>query len=166
MGRVSEQAVNIHPFLRRVAIAMSEERLEGIMIGNAGAALHGAPVTTQDVDFFLRDTPRNREKIRALADDLEGRAWQPYYPTSRMIQIQSDSLPMPVEFVFKASGIRSFEGLRGRAVRITFDGGQWSVLVASLEDIIKSKRAAGRPKDIAALPVIEATLRQKQHAPK
>jgi hypothetical protein len=29
----------------------------------------------------------------------------------------------------------------------------------SLEDVIKSKKAAGRPKDRAVLPVLEATLK-------
>lgn len=154
--------MNAHPYLRAVARALAKERLEAVMIGNAAAALQGAPVTTQDVDFFVRDTPRNRAKIKAIADDLGARAWQPYYPASKMLQLQSDTLPMPVEFVFVAHGIRSFEGLRSRAVEMTFDDGDWSVLVASLPDIIKSKRSAGRPKDQAVLPVLEATLAQKE----
>jgi len=34
------------------------------------------------------------------------------------------------------------------------------VPVASLEDVVASKRAAGRPKDIVALPPLEARLRR------
>ncbi len=34
------------------------------------------------------------------------------------------------------------------------------VAVASLEDVIASKRAAGRPRDTAALPALEETLRR------
>ena len=34
------------------------------------------------------------------------------------------------------------------------------VPVASLEDVVASKRAAGRPKDIVALPPLEAGLRR------
>jgi hypothetical protein len=34
------------------------------------------------------------------------------------------------------------------------------VPVASLEDVVTSKRAAGRPKDIVALPSLEARLRR------
>jgi hypothetical protein len=35
------------------------------------------------------------------------------------------------------------------------------VPVASLEDVVASKRAAGRPKDIVALPPLEARLRDR-----
>lgn len=38
------------------------------------------------------------------------------------------------------------------------------VPVASLEDVVESKRAAGRPKDVVALPALEARLRrQRRH---
>lgn len=32
------------------------------------------------------------------------------------------------------------------------------VKVLALDDLIRTKRAAGRPKDLAVLPVLEATL--------
>jgi len=35
------------------------------------------------------------------------------------------------------------------------------LLVASLSDIVKSKKAAGRPQDLAVLPVLEKTLEEK-----
>jgi hypothetical protein len=39
-------------------------------------------------------------------------------------------------------------------------GAGLTVSVASLADIIRSKEAAGRPKDQAALPALRATLEQ------
>jgi hypothetical protein len=54
-------------------------------------------------------------------------------------------------------GVRSFEGLKTRAV--TREIGGEPVLVASLDDIIKSKRAAGRAQDLAVLPVLEELRR-------
>jgi len=38
--------------------------------------------------------------------------------------------------------------------------------VASLADIIKSKRAAGRPQDLAVLRLLEKTLEEASHQPK
>ena len=39
------------PALEEIAQALTEAKLEAILIGNAGAALQGAPVTTVDFDF-------------------------------------------------------------------------------------------------------------------
>ena len=49
------------------------------------------------------------------------------------------------------------EGLKARAVNREIGG--VTVLVASLDDIIRSKRAAGRPQDLAVLPVLEELRR-------
>jgi hypothetical protein len=51
--------MNAEPLLNRVAKVLAEHRLETVMIGNAAAALHGAPVTTLDIDFMFRKTPAN-----------------------------------------------------------------------------------------------------------
>jgi hypothetical protein len=47
------------PLLVRVLTALRDRTLEAVLIGNAAAALHGAPVTTLDFDFLFRDTPVN-----------------------------------------------------------------------------------------------------------
>lgn len=49
--------VNAAPLLTTVAANLEAVRLEAILIGNAAAALHGAPVTTLDFDFMFRATP-------------------------------------------------------------------------------------------------------------
>jgi hypothetical protein len=60
-------------------------------------------------------------------------------------------------------GIRSFEGLRDRATAIEVAG--VPVLVAALTDIIRSKRAAGRPRDLAVLEVLEAAREEAEATP-
>jgi hypothetical protein len=60
----------------------------------------------------------------------------------------------------KVDGVRSFEALRARAVAVAF--GDEQLLVASLRDIITSKKAAGRDQDRAVLPILLATLHEQE----
>ncbi len=52
-------------------------------------------------------------------------------------------------------GVKSYEGVRGRAI-VYLIGGQ-KLLAASLDDVIRSKRAAGRDKDLAVIDMLEKT---------
>lgn len=46
---------------------MHELKFDAVLIGNAAAALQGAPVTTVDFDFLFRKTSRKLVKLKALA---------------------------------------------------------------------------------------------------
>ena len=65
---------------------------------------------------------------------------------------------LQVDFMATVHGIRSFEGLRARAETMTIE--EVTVPVASLADIIKSKKAARRPRDRAVLEILEKTLEE------
>jgi hypothetical protein len=151
--------VNAEPILVRVVRAFADVRLEGVLIGNAGAALQGAPVTTEDFDFLVRLTPANQRKIAKLAIRLDAVASRPFYPASHMVRLLGPD-GLQVDLVPVAHAMRSFASVRSRAVQL--DLGGRPLLVADLEDILKSKRAAGRPKDRAVLEVLEVTLREKK----
>jgi len=153
--------VNAEPLLTEVAAAIRDVKLEAVMIGNAAAALQGAPVTTVDFDFLFRPTPRNLTKLKAIARSLEATILRPYYPASDLYRLVRDDDGLQVDFMGTIHGVRSFAGVRDRADPIAVGGVE--LLVASLIDIIKSKRAARRPRDLAVLEILvkaheEATL--------
>ncbi len=142
--------------LVQVVRAARDVGLDVVLIGNAAAALQGAPVTTRDVDFFVRDTPANRRKVADLARRLGGLVvTRPGEPLSSMLRLVGG--PVEIDFVFSLSSRARFESVRARslAVRVAAT----TVRVASLEDVIAAKRATGRAKDLAALPILEQTLR-------
>lgn len=145
------------PLLSRLLRAFAVQRLEAVLIGNAAAAMQGAPVTTLDFDFMFRDTPTNLRKLRAVARSLDAVILRPYYPVSKLYRLVDDATGLQADFMPVIHGVRSFEGLRSRSTERQLDG--LPVLVASLEDIIASKRAAGRDRDLAVLPVLEQTRR-------
>ena len=153
--------------LVKIASVFAEKKLEVILVGNAAAALQGAPVTTDDFDFMWRPTRRNLMKLREVARALGGSVSQPEYPLSRFYRITSPS-GVWIDMMGVMDGIKSFESLRSRSSEISLGG--IDLVVADLRDIITSKRAAGRPKDVAALPVLKESLslrerraREKDH---
>jgi len=153
-------AVNAHPILKEIAYQLQECRLEAVLIGNAAAALQGAPVTTLDFDFMFRLTPANVHRLKILADRFGGRILRPYYPASGLYRLVVEDRGLQLDFMSSIHGVRSFEGLRSRAARTHFGG--CSLLVADLRDIIRSKKALGRPRDRAVLEILEATLHEKE----
>lgn len=150
--------------LSLLAQLFQENGLEAVMLGNAGAALQGAPVTTVDVDFMFRPTRVNVNKLKKIAKALDATIFRPFYPISGLYRLSRESDLLQVDFMVRADGVRSFEGLRARSSRFDFDGA--SLLVASLEDIIKSKEAAGRPRDLAVMYVLKEAAQQKANRTK
>jgi len=156
--------VNAEPLLVEVARQMQVVHLEAVLIGNAGAALQGAPVTTVDFDFLFRKTPRNLAKLKQIARALGAVILRPYYPVSDLYRVVRDDDGLQVDFMSTIHGVRSFAGLRDRATRLDLAGAQ--LLVASLDDIIKSKRAARRPRDLAVIDTLEAARGTQESKPK
>jgi len=79
--------MNAEPLLNKIAKVFHKVRLDAVMIGNAAAALHGAPVTTLDIDFMFRKTPANLKKLKKIADEFDGYILKPYYPVSSLFRI-------------------------------------------------------------------------------
>lgn len=152
--------MNAEPLLHSVTAALAAVRLEAILIGNAAAALQGAPVTTVDFDFMFRSTPINLAKLKKFAHRLDAMIMRPYYPASALHRVINDDSGLQVDFMPAIHGVKSFNSLRSRAEKIQLGG--HPLWVANLADIIASKRAAGRPRDKAVLEVLEKTLREKK----
>jgi hypothetical protein len=147
-------SVDAAPLLALIARHLREVELDAVLIGNAAAALQGAPVTTVDFDFLFRATPRNLVKLKMLARRLNATVMRPYYPASKLYRVVRDDDGLQIDFMVTIHGIRSYEGVRDRSTTIALEGAP--LRVASLADIIRSKRAAGRPRDLAVLEILEA----------
>ena len=131
-------------------------RLEAVLIGNAAAAIHGAPVTTLDFDFMFRETPTNVSKLKRFADALDASILA--FP-SGSYRVVDDARGLQADFMPVIHGVKSFNSLRSRAQRVEI--ASYPLGVADLKDVIASKRAAGRPRDKAVLEILENILREK-----
>ena len=137
-----------------------------MLIGGLAAVLHGSATLTQDVDIcFARDEGNLQALAKALGElgaKLRGVGEPvPFVPDERTLG-QSELLTLdtsagPLDLVALPPGAPAYEVLRRRAERL--DLGAFSVSVASVEDLIAMKRAAGRPKDLLAIEELEAIQR-------
>jgi predicted nucleotidyltransferase len=152
--------MNAEPLLNSVVAALGEAGLEAILIGNAAAAIQGAPVTTVDFDFMFRATPANLAKLKKFARLVDAVILRPYYPVSALYRVMNDDRGLQADFMPAIHGVKSFNSLRSRAEKISLGGR--SLWIANLVDIIASKRAAGRARDQAVLEILEKTLREKE----
>jgi hypothetical protein len=140
--------------------ALEEEEIRCILIGMMAAVQQGAPFSTIDYDFWVDLPERQYVRILTVVRRLGGTILAPtFFELSDGIQ---------VNVVCKPMGLRSFNTEYAGSPMSNFEGQKLHVL--PLERVIASKRAAGRDKDLAALPVLERTLRlarqrQKKSSP-
>lgn len=124
-----------------------------LFIGKTGAIFYGFPETTQDADIFPAKTPDNGNKLisalRELGYELTPEIERDLVAGKDFIQLRGG--PFDLDLVFAPDGIETFAEAQRRSLMI--DG---KFPVASLEDIIASKRAANRAKDRESLPRLEA----------
>lgn len=144
----------IHP-LHVIADALKRSGLgESVLIGNMAAAVHGARVLTDDFDYLVPPFPDLSRRIRVLAKILGADLFPPKRPYgTTMLFIEETGIQ--IDLLRRMDGVSSFRALRTRAHH---EPELDDTIVASLRDVIRSKRAAGRPKDLAILPELEATL--------
>jgi hypothetical protein len=148
----------IYP-LNVIADALQRSGLgESVLIGTMAAAVHGARVLTDDFDYLVPPCRDLSERIQNMATILGASVHPPPstrpYGTTMLFVAPAN---MQIDLLVRMDGIRSFRGLRTRA-KVYADLG--NTPVATLRDVIRSKRAAGRPKDMAIIPELEATLNE------
>lgn len=129
--------------------ALRKEKIDCILIGNMAAIEQGAPLMTIDYDFWVRLPERQYVRILAIIQRLGGTIMAPtLYELTDGTQ---------VNVIFQPDGLQSFS-VEYRKSHVGRLEGQM-VRILPLRRVIASKRAAGREKDLAALPILEKTLR-------
>jgi hypothetical protein len=145
-----------------------------VAIGGVAAVAHGAQARTPDVDLVPAPEPENLERIAAALRDLGARVRVPELPGLPRV---SGGLPFPYELaaelptsytwsllteagkldlIFRPSGVAGFEELLEQSRSVAIGGAP--ARVAALADVIRIKEAAGRRKDLRALPALYRAL--------
>src|SRR5438045_6998350 len=134
-----------------LAAAFQREGVDYLFIGKSGAILLGYPETTQDVDIFLPRSRENAERVlralRSLGFELDAATTMSILTGGEIVLLKGG--PFALDLIHAADGIESFAAAKARQIVV----GKFRV--ASLDDIIASKRATGRRKDVGDVERLE-----------
>ena len=152
----------------RALRALTDGGVRFAVIGGIAASLSGSPTVTRDLDICYA---RDRGNLEALAKVLVGlrarlRGLAPGLPFS----LDARTLAAGDSFTFVTdagdldimgapAGTEGYEDLARDADRVEVDGRD--VLVASIYDLIRMKRAAGRPKDLIEIEILGALQEER-----
>jgi hypothetical protein len=140
---------------RDILSAFNAERVEYLVVGAYALAAHGLPRATGDIDLWIRRSPENAERVwRALAEfgaplDQLSRSEL----TAPDIVIQIGVAPRRIDVLTSIDGVE-FDQAWGDRVIVSVDG--ITIPVIGRRHLAETKRAAGRPQDLADVRRLEA----------
>jgi hypothetical protein len=143
--------------------ALVEHGVRFVLIGGYAAALRGSPMMTGDIDICPFRDRRNLDRLAEALQSLHARlrgapADAPFLLDGRTLEagdhftFATDAGPM--DCLVTPAGTDGFLDLDASATDEDLDG--LVVRVASLDDLIRMKRAADRPQDRIAVEWLSA----------
>lgn len=126
-----------------------------VLIGGLAAVTHGAPLVTQDVDLCCARDQGNLEALAAAMREVNaelrgappGLSFRLHAPNLASRERLSFTTDVGwIDIMATPAGTAGYDDLSRTAEVFTLFGHR--VMVASVEDLIRMKREAGRPKDL------------------
>nr|VTP01802.1 hypothetical protein BIN_B_04202 [Mycobacterium riyadhense] len=160
----------------QILVVLDRYAVQYVLVGGYAARLYGARRPTYDIDIAPSTAAENLQRLSAaltelaakirVADTEDGLPFACSAESLRGMQMLNlRTRSGDLDLAFAVAGFpEGYESLIGRAAPHAIAG--MTVQVAGLQDVIKSKAAAGRPKDLEALPELIriATGRERARA--
>jgi hypothetical protein len=154
----------------RLLKALNRHKVLFVLIGALAARLHGFPRLTADADITPAGDKPNLQRLAAALKDLDAKVYTESVPEGLPFDCSATTLARArmwnlvtnagrLDIAFEPAGVDGYDDLKEHAERFEAFGVRF--LVASLDDIIRSKEAAGRPKDLDDVAVLKAIKRRR-----
>ncbi|HUF10156.1 MAG TPA: hypothetical protein VMO47_12590 [Rhodothermales bacterium] len=154
----------------RLVTVLASYDVQYVLIGALAARLQGFPRVTADADITPERTRDNLQKLAAALRELKARVFTEGVPEGLPFDCSAEMLERAdmwnlitsagrIDVAFMPSGTAGFEDLVKNAVNFEVFG--VPILVASLEDIIRSKQAADRVQDRQDVMIMREMLQRR-----
>lgn len=149
-----------------------EHEVECVLVGGFAATAYGSTMLTQDVDICMQFSPDNLMRLqKALADLHPVHRMTPQRLPLRLTSETGASLKNlyldtdlgQLDCLGLIQGVGDFEEVKKHSIEVSLPAGVCRIL--SLDDLIRSKEAMGRPRDkesVLQLRAIRQRLTQQE----
>lgn len=157
---------------------LGRHRVDHIVIGGIGGVLHGAPMSTDDVDIVPALQKANLDSLADALNELDARILVADEPDGLKVDFTGKRLRRWIvdfrflnlttkfgrlDLLYKPGGTTGYLDLAANAESFDIEG--LEIRVAALEDIIRSKQAVARDRDLEQLPTLRMLLESKRIRP-
>ena len=140
----------------RLIRTLHDHRVDFVLIGALAARLYGFPRLTADADITPARDKRNLGRLASALRELDAKVYTESVPEGLAFDCSAATLDRAaiwnlvtnagrLDIAFRPAGTKGYDDLAMDAERFSAFGVEFQV--SSLDDIIRSKDAAGRPKD-------------------
>lgn len=163
----------VRPFSVAALIeVLARHGVDHVVIGGVATQVHGHRRTTMDLDLMPDPDPENLVRLGAALAELEARPVEAAFdgaeiPTADPRRLALAAIVPPLatrhgqlHVLKEPKGARAFAELRKAALVVELNG--VDVAIVSLDDLIRMKRAAGRPGDIKDVAALTEVARQQR----
>ena len=149
--------MELHPDFREFLSVLLSKNVRFLLVGAHALAVHGRPRYTGDLDVWVQPTPANARRVvaalKALGFGSVRLSTKDFTRKDRVVQLGYP--PVRIDVLTAISGVVFGPAWRRRIVA-PIDGLRLPVL--GRLDYVANKRAAGRPKDLLDLALLEEAL--------
>lgn len=157
--------------IRGVLETLASHDVAYVVIGGVATQVHGHRRTTMDLDLTPNPDAENLRRLSAALEDLEARPADPNLAQGEVSTADPERLALAaivpplmtrhgqIHILKEPKGARAFEQLLDAALIVEIDGIE--VAIVSLDDLIRMKRAAGRPSDLEDIAVLSEAERRR-----
>ena len=140
---------------------LNKHKVRYVIVGAYALAFHVRPRMTGDIDFLVAGTIGNVEKLMRVLDEFGfgnvGLTRADFLDPNRVVQLGFE--PNRIDILSEIAGVDFADAYR-KKVQGSF--GKQKAWFLSSSDLLKSKRAAGRPKDKADVQLLMSSLRKRR----